>query len=83
MSGSEGSEEGEEEMSDEDSASEQKEEKTVNIEEESKAVEKHAEIPVPQANDEGKHCPHPLNSSYLIGYFSSIKLSELPLSEPT
>ena len=70
-------------MSDEDSASEQKEEKTVNIEEESKAVEKHAEIPVPQANDEGKHCPHPLNSSYLIGYFSSIKLSELPLSEPT
>jgi len=51
----------------EEGESEDEEEKeSINIEEEVKAVEK-TNIPVPEKNDEG--------------YFSSIKLSEMPLAE--
>ena len=61
----------------EDSKSEKE---SVHIEEETKAVE---QTGVPTVtNDEGKHS-HSLNHLFVLGYFSSIKLSELPLSEPT
>ena len=69
-------EEGEEEMS-EDSKSEKE---SVNIEEETKAVE---QTGVPTVtNDEGKHC-FLVNPYFVLGYFSSIKLSEMPLAEQT
>jgi ATP-dependent RNA helicase DDX18/HAS1 len=56
------------------------EKESVHLEEEAKAVE-HTGIPT-IANDEGKYSPYP-NPILSIGYFSSIKLSELPLAEQT
>ena len=55
------------------------EKESINIEEEVKAVEK-TNIPVPEKNDEGKHC-FLVNPYFVLGYFSSIKLSEMPLAE--
>lgn len=66
----------------EEGESEDEEEKeSINIEEEVKAVEK-TNIPVPEKNDEGKHC-FLVNPYFVLGYFSSIKLSEMPLAEQT